>query len=963
MRDRWRLVTRGVAFAAVLAACLVACGLGSLPPADDDGVNDASSVAARGCSPGKTGCSCTTPGQTVACGSVVDRTGDYVTCSMGYSTCNEQAWGPCLGNQIVTKSLSRVSLSARGPRTLSASVPCTNLCDPFACSSTQNGPPDVDASTVNIADAGVTLRLSEAGDAGTSCTGLQCAVPTCAGSATTSLSGFVYDPAGVNPLYNVLVYIPVAANGALPALATNATINQCSGASPVPAVAFTQTATDGSFTLTGIPAGTGIPALSGIPIVVQTGEWRRELKLTSITPCVTNTVTSTSCIAAIPSADCVLRLPGSQTDGYNYADGTYDHGDMPQIAIVTGHYDPFECLLLKIGISPNEFGSITNVNVSNSSSRRVHFFQSPDYPGTYLYKTYGDQLTGDKLWDANPSILPNYDVILLPCEGAPFDKMANAHPMAAQGPYPAPAVGTKGVPTTVNTPPGAVNPYANMIAYANAGGRIFATHYSYVWLEYPALFGYVSGDNWGAVATWDHPWSGAGTQIMDTNVYWTQDPLTGTFVQPATFPKGIAFAAWLANVGASIDGLTIPLHEARHDLSTVGATSQPWMTATDSNNFVSPQAFDPHFTFNTPYPAAAANQYGRVVFSDFHVSEQALVGAGTGGSATCSGDSDCGFGQSCVLGVPVLGKCKEPCNTTADCATSAYTCSGGQCTKSCNTNTDCSGGDEICTKSSGALCAGTAGCACHGCYTSSNCTSKQGLATCTGGTTGTCTPAAPSEPPNQTPAGPTPPTDIRAPWSLTGDGPTENNGWFPFSCAKAPLLAQEDALEFMFFDLTGCVSPDTASAPPPPPTYQPGTFTQTFTASCPSGSVVRWGEFDWQATVPSTASIQFGFQSGATAATVLPAMAPLPSVTATTTTPNLAPSDGGAPGWSTVILDNSINGSTVGTGLLNSASPPVASGNTLVVTITMDPTSADAGTSQTPTLIQWKVQSDCVSSE
>jgi hypothetical protein len=53
----------------------------------------------------------------------------------------------------------------------------------------------------------------------------------------------------------------------------------------------------------------------------------------------------------------------------------------------------------------------------------------------------------------------------------------------------------------------------------------------------------------------------------------------------------------------------------------------------------------------------------------------------------------------------------------------------------------------------------------------------------------------------------------------------------------------------------------------------------------------------------------------------------------------------------------------VGTGLLNSASPPVASGNTLVVTITMDPTSADAGTSQTPTLIQWKVQSDCVSSE
>jgi hypothetical protein len=173
----------------------------------------------------------------------------------------------------------------------------------------------------------------------------------------------------------------------------------------------------------------------------------------------------------------------------------------------------------------------------------------------------------------SPSTLSNYDLVLLPCYGV------------------AP-------PSSPNNPAAANK--QNLINYSNAGGRLFVTHYSYSWLYDIAPF--------SGTAKWNVKQSNPG------------DPLTGTI--DTSFPKGQAFAQWLVNVkaGTLVSGQTqIQIHVPRHDLDGVVAPSQQWIT---SSNPASVQ----HYTFNTPVGTPAANQCGRVLFSDFHVADSSTSG-------------------------------------------------------------------------------------------------------------------------------------------------------------------------------------------------------------------------------------------------------------------------------------------------------------------------------------------------
>ena len=53
------------------------------------------------CHDGVHGCPCTSKGASAECGKLTTRNGDYLTCQMGYSTCDGTAWGTCVGNTTI----------------------------------------------------------------------------------------------------------------------------------------------------------------------------------------------------------------------------------------------------------------------------------------------------------------------------------------------------------------------------------------------------------------------------------------------------------------------------------------------------------------------------------------------------------------------------------------------------------------------------------------------------------------------------------------------------------------------------------------------------------------------------------------------------------------------------------------------------------------------------------------------
>ncbi|MET0792039.1 MAG: hypothetical protein ABW061_11010 [Polyangiaceae bacterium] len=251
----------------------------------------------------------------------------------------------------------------------------------------------------------------------------------------------------------------------------------------------------------------------------------------------------------------------------------------------------------------------------------------------------------------------------------------------------------------------------------------------------------------------------------------------------------------------------------------------------------------------------------------------------------------------------------------ADCGTD-QTCVGavqGACDKACTKNADCA--PDLCV-----------GGKCGGCTNSAQCNDNAYAASCSGipsGNYGKCSVYTP--------------------------------GSFPAACRQGSLSPQEKALEFMFFDLTSCVSPDGLMPAPPAVVqgYYPATFVQDYTANCVDGTKPIWREFDWQAVIPDTASIVVTAQSGESIATLAPSM-PLTIATSTAST------NTGSMGttFDFALIDAGKGSSP--SGAFNSASPIVPSRNLLRLTITLNPTGDQL---LAPTLRHWKVQYDCAPNE
>ncbi len=137
------------------------CGTNATSPLDEVGPavstqheTDASDM----CLSPAEGCACTTAGATAPCGSVTNRSGAYVTCSMGTRTCSDGLWGSCVGAYMTSRFIptrSDIRVASPIPAVACSGDPCDPTCTTFV-----ETPTTIDAgadSGLTITDAAVTL--------------------------------------------------------------------------------------------------------------------------------------------------------------------------------------------------------------------------------------------------------------------------------------------------------------------------------------------------------------------------------------------------------------------------------------------------------------------------------------------------------------------------------------------------------------------------------------------------------------------------------------------------------------------------------------------------------------------------------------------------------------------------------------------------------------------------------------
>jgi len=298
--------------------------------------------------------------------------------------------------------------------------------------------------------------------------GWQCAVDTsCPSSSQTTLSGKVFDPAGANPLYDVVVFIPKVV-ASLPQITPGThSCNTCDVAIG-DYVSATTTDGTGSFTLRGVPTGTNVP------VTVQIGKWRRTVGVNILSSCTTTTV-----------PDGALRLPRNKSEG-----------DMPQMAVLTGGCDDLGCFMTGMGISPSEF-------TAPQGGGRIDVYQGVGNGGaggpggrggggggfaaTLSSGTAGNCTTAScPLWSSKASF-EYYDIVMLSCE-------------CAENRQTKPATGQQALHD-----------------WLDEGGRVFASHYHYTWFRDSPAADFQGVAQWGNTGANDTAIGGGHPYNVDTS--------------------------------------------------------------------------------------------------------------------------------------------------------------------------------------------------------------------------------------------------------------------------------------------------------------------------------------------------------------------------------------------------------------------------------------------------------------
>ena len=261
---------------------------------------------------------------------------------------------------------------------------------------------------------------------------------SCANGGATTITGKVYDPAGLNPLQNVVVFVPNDVTN-LPAITPGTSTCSSCDTSIGDYVTFTFTGPDGSFSLRNVPTG------SNVPLVLQIGKWRRVMSVAKVSDCGTTQLPSSGAGQA--------RLPAKQSEG-----------SLPQMALLTGQLDDLGCFLTRMGIDSSEYDA-------PQGGKRLDIYQGLGIAGMGPGLSNGTAgnctSTSCPLW-ASKASFEKYDIVLLACEGDTFDADAQTDGGLNLG---------GGRANVTKTGKQALHDWLD------EGGKVFATHFHYTWFQ------------------------------------------------------------------------------------------------------------------------------------------------------------------------------------------------------------------------------------------------------------------------------------------------------------------------------------------------------------------------------------------------------------------------------------------------------------------------------------------------
>ena len=429
------------------------------------------------------------------------------------------------------------------------------------------------------------------------------AVPDCSGETQlTRLEGRVITPGRTNGetanqvgVPNAFVYILRENNPALlPAInsgvpAAGFACDRCVDADLGPVLVSAMTDASGNFRLEG-----NVPVGAEFVLVVKVGKFRRAVQYTvpANADCATTTLPLTM------AAGNPTRLPRDMSDGLQV--------NIPRIAVSTGSIDAMECVFNKMGIANSMFTRPQN------ASGRVHLYRAN---GAYADSTVDNCLacgTGGGTTDTNCRAancgggalsfrtaftdlnlfesggrIHEYDMVVFDCEAGGWDSGGSER--TAHG--------------------------ARIREYVNRGGRMFASHLGFSWLNSngtnvfdpmnPTTSGPVTGFN--AAATWS------------TSIDSSTNSGTGRISRPPR-PRASSryqnFTDWMVAHGitTAMANYDFTIAEPRSQATGLGTSSEEFVWRTDGTQRTQ------QFSFNAPYGSTAAQACGRVAYSGFHVS-------------------------------------------------------------------------------------------------------------------------------------------------------------------------------------------------------------------------------------------------------------------------------------------------------------------------------------------------------